>query len=188
MFDAFNSPAILWAERVVGRFCLRVRIQLSRPLASAAGTCRQRGRGGSLPWWPRCRVALTFGLCSVSVPVKTVLAGGVVKRLAEFPLEQGGSVLVEIDEGPAGAVMRGLGKDRPALAERADKTFGEATAAVAPAARSLLARLRPTDDPPAQISIEFGVQLSAQTGAFVASAAAAANFRVSMTWRDGSGT
>jgi len=30
--------------------------------------------------------------------------------------------------------------------------------------------------------------LSAQTGAFVASAAAAANFRVSMTWRDGSGT
>jgi hypothetical protein len=141
-----------------------------------------------LPWWPRCRVALTFGLCSVSVPVKTVLAGGVVKRLAEFPLEQGGSVLVEIDEGPAGAVMRGLGKDRPALAERADKTFGEATAAVAPAARSLLARLRPTDDPPAQISIEFGVQLSAQTGAFVASAAAAANFRVSMTWRDGSGT
>ncbi len=111
-----------------------------------------------------------------------------MKRLAEFPLEQGGSVLVEIDEAPAGPAMRGLGKDRPALAERADKTFEEATAAVAPAARSLLARLRSTGDRPDEISIEFGVQLSAQTGAFIASAAAAANFKVSMTWRDGSGT
>ena len=39
------------------------------------------------------------------------------------------------------------------------------------------------DDPPSEISIEFGVQLSVQTGAFIASAAAGANFRVSLTWR-----
>ena len=39
-----------------------------------------------------------------------------MERLVEFPLEQGGSVLVEIDEPPDGPVMRGLGKDRPTLA------------------------------------------------------------------------
>jgi hypothetical protein len=108
-----------------------------------------------------------------------------MKRLVEFPLEQGGSVLVEIDEPPAGPVMRGLGKDRPNIAEHADKTFEQATAAVTPAAASLIARLRSISDPPAEIGIEFGVQLSAQTGAFIASAAAAANFKVSMTWRGG---
>jgi hypothetical protein len=111
-----------------------------------------------------------------------------VKRLAEFPLEHGGSVLVEIDGTPGGPVMRGLGQDRPTVAERANQTFEEATATVVPAARSLLSRLRGTDDPAAEISIEFGVQLSAQTGAFIASAAAQASFKVSLTWRQGPGT
>jgi hypothetical protein len=106
-----------------------------------------------------------------------------MKRLVEFQLDQGGSVLVEIDEPSAGPVMRGLGKDHPTLVERTDKTFEEATASVTPAARSLIARLRSIDDPPDEIGIEFGVRLSAQTGAFIASVAAEANFKVSMAWR-----
>ena len=69
--------------------------------------------------------------------------------------------------------------------EQADKTFEDATAAVAPAASSLIARLRVASDPPDEISVEFGVQLSAQTGAFIASVTADANFKVSMTWRRG---
>ena len=108
-----------------------------------------------------------------------------MKRLVEFPLVQGGSVLVEVDDPPGGPVMRGIGKDRSALVEKADETFEEATAAVTPAASSLIARLRLLDDPPDEVGIEFGVQLSAQTGAFIASVAAEANFKVSMTWRRG---
>jgi hypothetical protein len=116
------------------------------------------------------------------------LVGARMKRLVEFPLDQGGSVLIEVEELPAGPVVRGIGKDRTALVEEADKTFEDATAAVTPAARSLLARLRSIDDPPDEIGIVFGVQLSAQTGAFIASVAAQANFTVSMTWRrQGSG-
>jgi Trypsin-co-occurring domain 1 len=90
--------------------------------------------------------------------------------------------VVQVDEQALGPVTRGLAKDGAGLAERADKTFEEATAAVTPAARSLIARLREMDDPPHEIGIEFGVQLSAQTGAFIASIAAEANFKVTMTW------
>src|SRR6516165_670783 len=111
------------------------------------------------------------------------MRGGAVKRLVSFQLDQGGSVLVEVDEPPSGPVMRGIGKDRSALVEKADQTFEDATAAVTPAARSLMARLRSIDDPPDEVGIEFGVQLSAQTGAFIASVAAEANFKVSLTWR-----
>ena len=107
---------------------------------------------------------------------------GLVKRLVEFPLDQGGSVLVEVDEPPAGPVMRGISKDRSTLVEKADKTFEDATAAVTPAARSLIARLRSVDDPPDEVAIEFGVQLSAQTGAFI-HPCSEANFTVSMTRR-----
>ena len=106
-----------------------------------------------------------------------------MKRLVEFSLDQGGSVLVEIDEPPSGPVMRGIGKDQSTLVEKADKTFQDATAAVTPAAQSLIAQVRSIGDPPDEVGIEFGVQLSAQTGAFIASVAAQANFKVSMTWR-----
>ena len=83
-----------------------------------------------------------------------------MKRLVEFSLDQGGSVLVEVDEPSAGPAVRGgLGKDRSTLVEKADKTFEDATAAVTPAARSLTARLRSIDDPPDEVGIEFGVQL-----------------------------
>ena len=109
-----------------------------------------------------------------------------MKRLVEFPLDEGGSVLVEVDEPSVGPVTRGIGKDRVALVQEADKTFEDATAAVTPAARSLIERLRSIDNPPDEVGIVFGVQLSAQTGAFIASVAAQANFTVSMTWRRGS--
>ena len=61
----------------------------------------------------------------------TCVVGGVMKRLVEFQLDQGGSVLVEVDEPSGGPVVRGIGKDRSALVEKADETFEDATAAVA---------------------------------------------------------
>jgi NTP-dependent ternary system trypsin peptidase co-occuring protein len=106
-----------------------------------------------------------------------------MKRIAEFRLDGGGTVLVEVDELPAGPTVRGLGQDRSKLVEQADRTFEDATAAVVPAAHSLIARVRSIADPPDEVGIEFGLQLSAQAGAFIASAAAEANFKVSMVWR-----
>ena len=55
-----------------------------------------------------------------------------MKRLVEFGLEQGGSILVEVDEPAAdGPVMRGGGRGRPALVEQAGITdFQDATSAV----------------------------------------------------------
>ena len=114
---------------------------------------------------------------------KTLWWVSLMKRLVEFPLDHGGNVVVEIDEPPAGPTMRGLGKDRSSIVEQADKTFEDATAAVTPAARSLIDRLRSIDNPPDEVGLEFGVALSAQTGAFIASVAGQANFKVSMTWR-----
>jgi len=108
-----------------------------------------------------------------------------MKRLLEFSLDEGGSVLVEVDESPAGPVTRGIRSDRSTVVEKADKTFEDATVAVTSAARGLIARLRSIEDPPDEVGIVFGVQLSAQTGAFIASVAAEANFTVSLTGRRG---
>ena len=77
-----------------------------------------------------------------------------MKQIAAFTLEEGGSVLVEVDEpAPAGPVVRGLGQERSKLVEQADKSFEEATAAVTPAAHSLISRLRAVADPPDEVEI-----------------------------------
>ena len=48
------------------------------------------------------RLALTMELSSVTVPMGILSQGDQVKRLVEFPLDQGGSIVVEVDEPPAG--------------------------------------------------------------------------------------
>jgi hypothetical protein len=91
--------------------------------------------------------------------------GGHVARLVEFPLEDGGSVLVQVDEAAPGPATRGLG-DRHTVT-----------------AQSLLGRLRTLADAPDEVGLEFGLELSAEAGAFIASASSTANFRVTLTWR-----
>jgi hypothetical protein len=103
-----------------------------------------------------------------------------LRRLIEFPLEAGGSVIVEA-EGQAGDVTRGL---RPSdLPVQTKDTFEAALARVQPAAIAIVDRLRHVADAPDEIEVEFGVQLSAEFGAFVAKASGDANFRISLRWK-----
>jgi hypothetical protein len=43
--------------------------------------------------------------------------------------------------------------------------------------------MRTLDESPDEIVVSFGVSISAELGAFIASTSAAANFSVSLTWR-----
>jgi hypothetical protein len=103
-------------------------------------------------------------------------------QLVEFLLEDGGSVLVEVNAAGAGPVTRGLG-DRHMLTEQAQQTFEQAVARVQPAAQALVNRLRALADAPEEIGVEFGLELSAEAGAFIAAASSTANFKVTLTWR-----
>lgn len=107
-----------------------------------------------------------------------------MERLVEFPLEDGGSVLVEVaDRGP---VLRG-GERPGGVVERAGQTLESAVGRVRPAVQVVVAQLRDLAQPPDEVCVTFGVELSAEAGAFVTSASTAANFTVSLTWhRDGS--
>ena len=105
-----------------------------------------------------------------------------MKRLVEFPLDDGSTIVVEVDEPePEGGTVR---VSRPGeLAEKAQVTFEEALNRIRPAAEGIVARLRGLSDPPDQVSVEFGLKLSAQAGAIVAAAGAEANYKISLTWK-----
>jgi hypothetical protein len=104
-----------------------------------------------------------------------------LSTIVEFPLESGGTVLVDVDEmARGGAVRRGIAPSE--LITRADETVEAAFARVKPAAAALVADLRSVADPPDQIEVTFGIRLSGEVGAVIAKTAAEANFSVSLRW------
>lgn len=103
-----------------------------------------------------------------------------MRELIEFRLEDGTPVFIEA-ESISREVTRGGRAGQ--LAVEASETFESALARVQPAAVALVDRLRALAEAPEEIEVEFGIQLSAEVGAFVAKAAGDANFRVALRWR-----
>jgi hypothetical protein len=104
-----------------------------------------------------------------------------LSTIVEFPLDAGGTVLVDVDDvARIGAVRRGLAPSE--LITRADQSVEAAFARVKPAAAALVADLRSVADPPDQIEVTFGIRLSGEVGAVIAKTAAEANFSVRLSW------
>jgi hypothetical protein len=105
-------------------------------------------------------------------------------RLVTFRTADGADVVVQVDDDGGqqpGMVTRGL-RDA-AVVQRVEQTFDDALSRVQPAVRSMLAQLRSPTDGPDEIEVEFGIQMSAEVGAFVAGASSSANFKVTLTWK-----
>lgn len=107
-------------------------------------------------------------------------------QLVEFGLNDGGTILVEVHETTrtGGPVTRDLRGEQ--VTERARHTFEDAVERVEPAAQAIITRLRGMAQAPDEVQVEFGLDLHAEAGAFIAAASATANFKIAMTWRRGS--
>ncbi len=98
--------------------------------------------------------------------------------LLEFPLEDGGSIWVEV-ETPEAPGIRQAGRDLPA---KAQQTFEAALEKVRPTAQVIIQKLRALHDPPDEIAVEFGLKLSAEAGAVIAAGGMEANYKVTLKW------
>ncbi len=117
-------------------------------------------------------------------------------HMVEFPLESGGSIVV-MTAAPSGRpdrdqgadVTRGWGAaslaDAPTVLERAESSFEAALRHVRPVAAAVLDAMRGGVDAPDEVQVEFGLQLSAEAGAVIATTGVQANFRVTLAWRRG---
>ncbi len=104
-------------------------------------------------------------------------------QLVEFPLHDGGTILVEVHPVAisGGPVTHGLGGDQ--VTERARHSFEDAVQRVEPVAQAIITRLRGMAQTPDEVQVESGLDLHAEAGAFIAAAGATANFKIAMTWR-----
>ena len=104
--------------------------------------------------------------------------------LIDYPLEDGGTIVVEVDEPELeGGVVPAA---RPGeIIAKASQTFEAAIDKIRPAADVMITKLRGLSDSPDEITVEFGLKLSATVGAVVAAAATEANYKVTLKWKPG---
>jgi hypothetical protein len=103
-----------------------------------------------------------------------------MKRLIEFPLEDGTTMLVEIDEPEQGGLVKASRAGE--VIAKAQQTLEKSLEKVQPAAQFVIQQLRKLHDSPDEIQVNFGLKLSADAGAVLASAGAEANYTVTLKW------
>ena len=108
-----------------------------------------------------------------------------MKHLVSFPLEEGGSIVIEVDEPEREGTIRAARGDSIV---KAKETLEEALHKVLPVTKSIVEKIHSMGGKPHEIEITFGIKLSTVAGAVIASASAEANFDITMRWSEQSPT
>jgi hypothetical protein len=119
---------------------------------------------------------------SLAVSKKLTTRRAEVKHFIEFPLEDGETIVVEVDE-PEERGSRRVARGTEEEPEKASQTFEQALRKIRPATEKVITTLRDLIQKPAEIEMEFGFSLSAGTGVIIASASTQANYRVTLRWK-----
>lgn len=102
----------------------------------------------------------------------------------ELPLEEGGSVWVEV----VGEMAEGTGEQLApgvrsrGLSERTTQSFESTLGGIQKVADSLHSVLDNLVSRPSSVTVEFGVKFSASSGVIIASGSGEANLKVGMAW------
>lgn len=100
--------------------------------------------------------------------------------LVEFPMEDGETVVVEMDDDQlAGVAPAAVSPGE--VAARATQSFEKALDRLLPTIRAIGDRLR--EVAPDEFTVALGVKVTAEAGVIVSKASGEANFTVTLTWR-----
>jgi Trypsin-co-occurring domain 1 len=102
-----------------------------------------------------------------------------MSTLVSYDLKDGGSVLVEVED-ERGPVMRGGRTD--AVVAKATESLEDVVGRIGPAVRGIVTQLREATDWPAEVTVEFSVKLSADSGVIIARTGGEANFKIALRW------
>lgn len=105
------------------------------------------------------------------------------KAIAQFTLEDGSSVLVEVDEPEGSAIQPVASVSTGKLVYQAQVSLEQALDRVKPVASTVLNKLRSGMTTPAdEIEVTFGLKLSAEAGAIISSVGGEVTFEVKLKW------
>ncbi|WP_371618687.1 CU044_2847 family protein [Streptomyces sp. NBC_00454] len=102
-------------------------------------------------------------------------------RTVEVPVGEDGEGFVRVQIHEVDESLIRVGRGDRSIA-RAEQSLDQMLDTVRPVADSFVGRFRGLAHAPDEITLEFGVSLSAEAGVVIASTATVANFSVSLTW------
>jgi hypothetical protein len=105
-----------------------------------------------------------------------------MKGFVQYPLEEGGSILVEVDmpESEGRLIKVASSGD---LTVKATASFENAMGSIKPLANAVVSKLQNLNYPPDEIGVEFGMSFKADGNAILTRVGADANFKVSLKWK-----
>jgi hypothetical protein len=102
-----------------------------------------------------------------------------MRRLLQYELPDGGYVVVEAEDFGTAPIPAGAEQG----VERLKVSFQRALDVIKPVTDILAEKVRQLANQPDEVSIEFGVKLTAKAGAIIAVAGTEANFTVKCSWK-----
>ena len=103
-------------------------------------------------------------------------------QIVEFTSADGTPLLVRVQPtAPDDLVTRGLGSSGPVA--RAERTFEAALQPIRTVAEGVISELSSMARRPDEVTVDFGLEFTADTSAILASATATANVAVHLTWK-----
>jgi hypothetical protein len=109
-----------------------------------------------------------------------------MKRIIEYPLAgTDQTIYIEVDESDTGRLMPASRVDQAIT--KVHTTFEDAMDKVKPAASVIIEKIRSLHDAPYEVEVQFGIKLTADCGAVVASAGLEANYSVTLKWKNEEG-
>lgn len=110
-----------------------------------------------------------------------------MKDLVEFDLDEGGSILVEVDDADLAADY--VRASTPGeVAAKAETTFESSLSVIRTSASKVLEQVASLETEKTRLSeveVEFGIKLSGKVGAIIASTEAEGHFQVTLKWTRG---
>jgi hypothetical protein len=108
-----------------------------------------------------------------------------VKRLVQFPLEDGTYIIVEVEQPETDESIRRISRGEDILL-KTEQSFEAALERVKPIANTIINKLRSLNQPADEVEVKFGIKMSAEAGAIIASASIEGNYEITLKWKQGS--
>lgn len=103
-----------------------------------------------------------------------------MKRIVEFPLESGDSIFVEVEDPVPIDDCIGL---RDEIVQKAQQTFESALEKIKPLTNAIMTKVRSLNEPADEVEVKFGIKMSAELGAVIASGNGEVNYEITLKWQ-----
>ena len=110
--------------------------------------------------------------------------GNIMRDLLKFDVAaDDSSILVEIESVESDQGIARAARRSDSLIKDSGRKFDEVVDVVRPTAEVLLAKVRSLSSAPSETSVEFGLKLTLNAGAVIASSGAEGHFKITLTWK-----